>query len=68
MEPQQEVFFEVRGQTASITLNRPAQRNMGLDAALEVSRQVCEPLYANADAKESERAFAEKHRPRWEGK
>ena len=42
--------------------------NMGLDAALETSRQVCEPLYASEDAKEGARAFAEKRKPRWTGR
>lgn len=42
--------------------------NMGVEAALETGRQVCEPLYASEDAKEGPRAFAEKRKPRWQGK
>ncbi len=42
--------------------------NMGLDAALEVGKQVCAPLYASEDAKEGARAFKEKRKPRWQGK
>ena len=42
--------------------------NMGLDAALEVGKQVCAPLYASEDAKEGARAFKEKRKPRWLGK
>ena len=42
--------------------------NMGLDAALEVGRQVCAPLYVSEDAKEGARAFKEKRKPRWQGR
>lgn len=42
--------------------------NMGLDAALEVGKQVCAPLYASEDAKEGARAFKEKRKPQWLGK
>ena len=42
--------------------------NMGLDAALEVGRQVCAPLYVTEDAKEGARAFKEKRKPRWQGR
>jgi enoyl-CoA hydratase/carnithine racemase len=42
--------------------------NMGLDAAFEVGRQVCAPLYASEDAKEGARAFKEKRKPQWQGK
>jgi enoyl-CoA hydratase/carnithine racemase len=42
--------------------------NMGLDAALEVGRQVCAPLYASEDAKEGARAFKEKRKPQWKGR
>ena len=42
--------------------------NMGLDAALETGKQICEPLYASEDAKEGARAFKEKRKPRWQGK
>jgi enoyl-CoA hydratase len=42
--------------------------NMGLDAALETGRQVCEPVYASEDAKEGALAFREKRKPRWKGK
>ena len=42
--------------------------NMGLDAALEVGKQVCAPLYVSEDAKEGARAFKEKRKPRWQGK
>lgn len=42
--------------------------NMGLDAALEVGKQICAPLYASEDAKEGARAFKEKRKPQWKGK
>ena len=42
--------------------------NMGLEAALEVGKQVCAPLYVTEDAKEGARAFKEKRKPRWQGK
>ena len=42
--------------------------NMGLDAALEVGRQVCAPLYLTEDAKEGARAFKEKRKPHWKGR
>ena len=42
--------------------------NMGLDAALEVGKQVCAPLYASEDAKEGARAFREKRKPQWKGR
>ena len=42
--------------------------NMGLDAALEVGKQICAPLYASEDAKEGARAFREKRKPQWKGK
>jgi enoyl-CoA hydratase/carnithine racemase len=42
--------------------------NMGLDAALEVGKQVCAPLYASEDAKEGARAFKEKRKPQWKGR
>jgi enoyl-CoA hydratase/carnithine racemase len=42
--------------------------NMGLDAALEVGRQVCAPLYVSEDAKEGARAFKEKRKPQWKGR
>jgi enoyl-CoA hydratase/carnithine racemase len=42
--------------------------NMGLDAALEVGKQVCAPLYASEDAMEGAVAFKEKRKPRWKGK
>ncbi len=42
--------------------------NMGLDAALEVGRQVCAPLYVTEDAKEGARAFKEKRKPQWKGR
>lgn len=42
--------------------------NMGLDAALETGRQICDPLYASEDAKEGARAFAEKRKPRSTGR
>lgn len=42
--------------------------NMGVEAALEAGRQVCQPLYTTEDAKEGPRAFAEKRRPRWQGR
>jgi len=42
--------------------------NMGLDAALEVGKQVCAPLYASEDAKEGALAFKEKRKPRWKGR
>ena len=41
--------------------------NMGLDAALEVGKQVCAPLYVSEDAKEGARAFKEKRKPQWTG-
>ena len=42
--------------------------NMGLDAALEVGKQVCAPLYVSEDAKEGARAFKEKRKPQWKGR
>ena len=42
--------------------------NMGLEAALEVGKQVCAPLYVSEDAKEGARAFKEKRKPKWQGK
>jgi enoyl-CoA hydratase/carnithine racemase len=42
--------------------------NMGLDAALEVGKQVCAPLYVSEDAKEGARAFKEKRKPKWQGR
>ena len=42
--------------------------NMGLDAALEVGRQVCAPLYESEDAKEGARAFRDKRKPQWKGR
>jgi enoyl-CoA hydratase len=42
--------------------------NMGLDAALEVGKQVCAPLYVSEDAKEGARAFKEKRKPKWKGR
>lgn len=42
--------------------------NMGLDAALEVGRQICAPLYESDDAREGAAAFKEKRKPRWQGK
>jgi enoyl-CoA hydratase/carnithine racemase len=42
--------------------------NMGLDAALEVGRQVCAPLYVSEDTKEGARAFKEKRKPQWKGR
>jgi enoyl-CoA hydratase/carnithine racemase len=42
--------------------------NMGLEAALEVGKQICAPLYVSEDAKEGARAFKEKRKPRWQGK
>jgi enoyl-CoA hydratase len=42
--------------------------NMGLDAALEVGKQVSAPLYVSEDAKEGARAFKEKRKPRWQGR
>jgi enoyl-CoA hydratase/carnithine racemase len=42
--------------------------NMGLDAALEVGRQLCVPVYASEDAQEGARAFREKRKPQWKGK
>lgn len=42
--------------------------NMGLNAALEVGKQICAPLYASEDAKEGARAFKEKRKPQWKGK
>jgi enoyl-CoA hydratase/carnithine racemase len=42
--------------------------NMGLDAALEVGKQVCAPLYASEDAREGAAAFKEKRKPRWQGR
>lgn len=42
--------------------------NMGLDAALEVGKQVCAPLYASADAREGAIAFKERRKPRWQGR
>jgi enoyl-CoA hydratase len=42
--------------------------NMGLDAALETGRQVCEPVYASEDAREGALAFREKRKPQWKGK
>jgi enoyl-CoA hydratase/carnithine racemase len=42
--------------------------NMGLDAALEVGKQVCAPLYASEDAREGAAAFKEKRKPRWKGR
>jgi 1,4-dihydroxy-2-naphthoyl-CoA synthase len=41
---------------------------MGLDAALEVGKQVCAPLYVSEDAKEGARAFKEKRKPQWKGR
>jgi enoyl-CoA hydratase/carnithine racemase len=42
--------------------------NMGLDAALEVGRQLCVPVYASEDAKEGAAAFREKRKPQWKGR
>lgn len=42
--------------------------NMGLDAALEVGKQVCAPLYVSEDAKEGARAFKERRKPQWKGR
>ena len=42
--------------------------NMGLDAAMEVGRQLSVPLYASEDAQEGPRAFREKRKPRWTGR
>ena len=42
--------------------------NMGLDAALEVGKQVCAPLYATEDMKEGALAFKEKRKPQWKGR
>ena len=42
--------------------------NMGLDAALEVGRQISVPLYNSEDAKEGPRAFSEKRKPVWKGR
>lgn len=42
--------------------------NMGLDAALEVGKQVSAPLYVSEDAKEGARAFKEKRKPQWKGR
>jgi enoyl-CoA hydratase/carnithine racemase len=42
--------------------------NMGLDAALEVGKQVCAPLYVSEDAKEGARAFRDKRKPKWQGR
>ena len=42
--------------------------NMGLDAALEVGKQVCAPLYVSEDAAEAARAFKEKRKPLWKGR
>ena len=42
--------------------------NMGLDAALEVGRQLCVPVYASEDAQEGARAFREKRKPQWKGR
>ena len=42
--------------------------NMGLDAALETSRQISVPIYASEDAKEGANAFKEKRKPQWKGR
>ena len=42
--------------------------NMGLDAALEVGRQLSVPLYESEDSKEGPRAFKEKRKPVWKGR
>ncbi|HYC47170.1 MAG TPA: enoyl-CoA hydratase-related protein [Burkholderiales bacterium] len=42
--------------------------NMGMEAAMEVGKQVCAPLYVSEDAKEGARAFKEKRKPRWQGR
>ena len=42
--------------------------NMGLDAALEVGKQVCAPLAVSEDAREGATAFKEKRKPRWKGR
>jgi enoyl-CoA hydratase len=42
--------------------------NMGLDAALEVGKQVCAPLAVSEDAIEGATAFKEKRKPRWKGR
>ncbi|HEX2829256.1 MAG TPA: enoyl-CoA hydratase-related protein [Burkholderiales bacterium] len=42
--------------------------NMGLDAAMEVGRQLAVPLYASEDAQEGPRAFREKRKPVWKGR
>jgi enoyl-CoA hydratase len=42
--------------------------NMGLDAALEVGRQLSVPLYQSEDSKEGPRAFNEKRKPVWKGR
>ena len=42
--------------------------NMGLDAAMEVGRQLSVPLYASEDAQEGPLAFREKRRPVWKGR
>jgi enoyl-CoA hydratase/carnithine racemase len=41
--------------------------NMGVDAALEVGRQLAVPFYASEDSQEGPRAFREKRKPVWKG-